>query len=191
MNHLGLPQGYSQKLTIDLQKDRKLMIKINVLALIIMAIMVPLGFALRPASDGTTVSQPLLILVTLIGYIAYILAHEWVHGICIRHFCGEKAEYGFTGMYAYAGKKNAYFDKRSYIIVALAPVVLWGVVLLILNITLPSPWFWPVYIIQIGNLSGAAGDYYVTAIMRKLPSDTLCNDIGVSMSFYEKKEASL
>lgn len=30
--------------------------------------------------------------------------------------------YGFTGMYAYAGS-NCYFDKKSYISIALAPIV--------------------------------------------------------------------
>lgn len=60
--------------------------------------------------------------------------------------------YGFTGLYAYAGSE-AYFTKKRYFIIALAPVAVWGVVLLALCMLVPAPWFWTVYLIQIGNIA--------------------------------------
>jgi hypothetical protein len=89
-------------------------------------------------------------------------------------------------MYAYAGSE-AYFNKKSYIIIALAPVVIWGAVLGVLCAVLPQSWFWVVYLIQIGNISGAAGDFYVTFKFLKLPKDILVNDTGVAMTVYTKK----
>ena len=88
-------------------------------------------------------------------------------------------------MYAYAGS-TAFFDKRSYMLIAMAPVVLLGLVLLLANLLLSVEWFWFVYIIQIVNISGAAGDIYVMNIIRKAPADTLVCDAGVSMKLYSQ-----
>lgn len=88
--------------------------------------------------------------------VLYLVLHELVHGICMRAFSGVRPHYGFTGLYAYAGS-SAYFGKKPYIVIALAPIVVWGAVLAILNLLVPASWFWPVYFIQIINVSGAAG----------------------------------
>ena len=114
-----------------------------------------------------------------------MVLHEIVHGIAMK-MCGtKKVRYGFTGLYAYAGSDD-YYDKKAYIFIALAPVVFWGVVLLIINLLVPIGWFWVVYFIQIINLSGAAGDLFVTAKFLRLPNDVLVKDYGVSMTVYSK-----
>ena len=71
------------------------------------------------------------------GMVLYIFLHEFVHGIFIKRYSGKKADYGFTGMYAYAGSKP-YFNKKSYLVIALAPVVLWGIVLTALLLIVPK-----------------------------------------------------
>ena len=48
--------------------------------------------------------------------LVYMVLHELVHGVFMKRFSGVKPNYGYTGMYAYAGS-NAYFDKKSYIII--------------------------------------------------------------------------
>jgi hypothetical protein len=111
--------------------------------------------------------------------------HELVHGIFMKHYSGVKPKYGFTLLYAYAGS-TAYFNKKSYIIIALAPVVIWGIVLGVLCAVLPVSWFWVFYFIQMGNISGAAGDAYVTYKMLTFPKDILVNDTGVAMTVYTK-----
>lgn len=50
--------------------------------------------------------------------------------------------------------------------------------------------FWVVYFIQITNISGAAGDLYITFRFRKLPNDILINDTGVEMRVYGNKKMS-
>ena len=104
----------------------------------------------------------------------------------MRLFCELKPRFGFTGLYAYAGS-DAYYAKTPYIIIALAPVVIWGAVLLLLNILFPT-YFWAIYFIQITNISGAAGDFYVTLKFTRLPSDILVRDTGVSMTVYGRCE---
>ncbi len=184
-----LPPEYVQVRTVDLQKNKKLALLVNVLALVIAAVLAVIG-ALAVPMDALldAMSHPigalLRLSVILFGTIAYIILHEAVHGIFMKHYgCGIKPSFGFTGLYAFAASR-AYFNKVSYLIIGLSPVILWGIVLLILNLLLPLSWFWPIYFIQIMNLSGAAGDLYVTCLLLKAPSSLLVQDDGVAMRFY-------
>jgi len=191
MGVFDLPEGYAEFRRVNLQKDKKLAVCINAAALIIAALLVPLGLFMAPISFGaifesfiySPVGLLLRSLMLICGLLIYLIAHELVHGIFIKKYSGRRAKYGFTGLYAYAGSA-AYFNKRCYLIIALAPVVLLGALFLVLNVFLPIEWFWLVYLLQVINLSGAAGDLYVTAIMRKFPDDTLTQDTGFEMTFY-------
>lgn len=60
-------------------------------------------------------------------------------------------------------------------------------VLLILNLIFQETWFWVIYFIQIMNISGAAGDLYVTYRFSKLSKDILINDTGIAMTIYSKE----
>ena len=124
--------------------------------------------------------------VILLGMVVYMLLHELVHGIAMK-LCGtRKVKYGFTGMYAFAGSQDHY-AKKPYIFIALAPIVLWGVVLALINGVVPLDWFWVVYVIQIINISGAAGDLFVTVKFSRMPKDILVQDYGVGMTVYSKE----
>lgn len=181
-----LPEGYKEIKKVDLQKDKKLAILVNGFAFLIMAVMVVPMLFIVPIKSFMADGMILYLVklgVIIVGMIVYIVLHELVHGIVMKYYSKIKPTYGFTGMYAYAGS-SAYFCKKHYIVIALAPIVLWGVVLLILNLLVPTGWFWVVYLIQMMNISGAAGDLYVSASFSKLPKDILINDTGVSMTIY-------
>jgi len=183
-----LPEGYVLLEHIDLQKDKKLMGTVNGLALAAMVPLAVLGHLIVPISalhstaDGIGMMW-LRLAVLFAGYLLYMVLHELTHGVCMKHYSGAPVKYGFTGVYAYAGSE-AYFDRRSYFVIALAPIVVLGIVLAVINALVPESWFWVVYFIQIGNLSGAAGDLYVTARFRKHPETVLIQDSGVAMSVY-------
>jgi len=123
-------------------------------------------------------------LAIVIGMVLYMVLHELVHGIFMKAYSRVKPKYGFTGMYAYAGS-TAYFNKKCYIIIALAPIVVWGIVLAVLQIFLPGSWSLVAYIIQIMNVSGAAGDIYVTGKMLKCSNNILVNDTGTDMTVFD------
>ena len=189
-NPTQLPEHYREILQIDLQKNKKLALLVNGLALIIAAAMfipaacrVPLSTFFETTELGLYFAK---LGALLAGMVLYLVLHELVHGICMRAFSGVRPHYGFTGLYAYAGS-SAYFGKKPYIVIALAPIVVWGAVLAILNLLVPASWFWPVYFIQIINVSGAAGDLYVTCRLGKLPPDILVRDSGVSMTVYSSR----
>lgn len=186
-----LPEGYQEILSIDMQKDKKLALVVNGAAAIIMVFMFVAGFLRMPMTamlEGTAVVRGVVLrfVVAFILVIVYMVLHELVHGIVMKCCGSRKVTYGFTGLYAFAGSED-YYPKKSYILIALAPVVLWGVVLAVVNAVVSPSWFWVTYIVQIVNISGAAGDFYVTLKFSKLPKDILVRDSGVSMSVYSVK----
>ncbi len=186
-----LPEGYSEIYNVDLQKNKKTALLINAVAFAVAVVLaVPAHFFAVPIStlfDMTGgLGRYLIRFGALIGFYAlYMVLHEAVHGIAMK-ICGtKKIKYGFTGLYAFAGSDD-YYSKKPYIFIALAPVVLWGIVLTVINLFVPQDWFWVIYFIQIGNLSGAAGDIFVTFKFSRLPKDILVKDYGVGMHVFSK-----
>ncbi len=187
----NLPDEYSEIFQVNLQKDKNKALIINLIGLVIILLLaIPMHFYI-PFQTLFDMSRGLGIYcirfgVMILAWIAYIILHEIVHGIAMK-ICGtKKVKYGFTGIYAFAGSDD-YYGKRSYIFIALAPVVFWGVVVAIINLFVPYEWFWVVYSVQIFNISGAVGDFYVTAKFSRMPKDILIKDIGVGMTVYSSK----
>ena len=183
-----LPCGYRQCLHVDLAKNKKLFLLVNLAAALIGVALAIAGIVICPISATFDAEEyiwmPLLRFgVLMIAFPVYIVLHELVHGLFIRIFSGKGAHYKFTLAYASAGS-DAYFGKWSYIVIALSPVVLLGALLAVLCALLPATWFWVAYAIQILNLSGAAGDYYVTLRFCTLPRDILVRDSGTAMTVY-------
>lgn len=192
-----LPEGYTEQLRIDLQKDKKLVLLVNGIAIVLMLGLLVLGCLLVPFSaffsdagtgDGVRMGAFLAKgIFLLVGLLAYLALHELTHGICMKIFGSQTVRYGFTGLYAYAGSQE-YYRKVPYLMIALAPIVLWGVVLGIAAALVPLAWFWPVYFLQVVNISGASGDLYVTWKFSQLPKEILVQDSGVAMTVFGKTD---
>lgn len=187
----ALPENYRQVFSVDLQKNKKKALLVNVIAgVIALAMAVPMHFYVPLFTlfdmDSGLPAYAVRFAVLLGAILVYMVLHELVHGIAMKAFGTKKIKYGFTGMYAFAGSAD-YYDKKSYIIIALAPVIVWGVVLAVVNTLVPLPWFWVVYLVQITNISGAAGDLYVTLKFLGLPKEILVRDWGVRMAVYAKE----
>ena len=184
-----LPDGYGERIKIDLQNNKTEALLVNGLALVIMLVLIVIGHLVVPVQALLRLGITKLLLM-VIGVLLYLVLHELTHAVCMKYYGAEKVKFGYTGLYAYAGS-DAYFGKKPYIVIALAPVVVWGVVLLILNLLAGDGWFWVVWLIQVSNLSGAAGDLYVTAKLSKMSADILIQDSGVSMTVYERLSTGL
>lgn len=187
-----LPENYKEIFSVNLQTDKKIAIIINMLAILIAVVLaVPMHFyiSINTLFDmqkglGAYTFRFVLLLILL---VVYMILHELIHGITMKSFGTKKVKYGFTGLYAYAGSED-YYDKKSYIIIALAPVIVCGIVLCVVNAIVSREWFWVVYVLQICNISGAAGDIYVTAKFSKFPKDILVQDSGVAMTVYSEMD---
>ena len=183
-----LPEDYGEIYSLNLQKDKRTAIIVNLLALAIAAVMaVSMNFFVPVTSvfdmSGGIVRYFLRLAALIVLMVLYMVLHELVHGIAMK-LCGTKrVKYGFTGLYAFAGSED-YYDKKSYIFIALAPSVLWGTVLAAVNFFVPTEWFWIVYMIQLINISGAAGDLFAAVKFSRMPKGILIQDSGVSMRVF-------
>lgn len=191
----GLGEGYREIYAVDLQKDKKMAVLVNAAALLVAAVMaVPMAFVVPLSTLFDTeqgLEQGLIaslfrLVALMVLMIGYLVLHELTHGVAMK-LCGtKKVRYGFTGLYAFA-RSDDYYDKTAYIFIALAPVVLWGIVFAIVNGVVNAPWFWVVYLLQIINVSGAVGDLFVTIKFAAMPKDILVKDDGVSMTVYSRE----
>ena len=184
----GLPAGYDLYETLDMASDRAVFKRISWCSLIIAVVMIVLGhLAVSPGLmlDGGGLHVLLAAGLIVVGMVVYVFAHELVHGVLIRVFTGEAAQFGFNAGSGMAYTKSSWFFSRpAYIAVALAPVLVWGVVLGVLMGDVPAEYFWCLYAIQIFNISGAVGDLYVTWLVLRMPRGVIIYDEGVSMKFF-------
>ena len=190
-----LPEEYEQIKKISFTEDKKFSTYINLAAVafaaflvIIMRIFVPFDFSLNSSDEVAGVFIKSASLCVMI--FAYVILHEAVHGVFIRIISGKWGKFGFCSGFAYASSE-ALFGRFEYITVALAPIVIWGVVIGIVNMLVPTGWFWVIYVIQIINLSGAVGDIYVTYMVLKLPKESLFKDDGLDITVYAKTNESV
>ena len=85
-----LPEGYNEIYSVNLQKDKKTAVIINVIAGVICAAMLAIGhFCFVPLTEfggsGDSLFLDLLpMLVMLAGIFAYIVLHELTHGAVMK-----------------------------------------------------------------------------------------------------------
>lgn len=186
MNCEKLPKDYKRIGIIDLDGKRSPeKRRVNLIAMILAVALAILGVQLHPFDDATSVlMSKAWVLMALMGVLfAYMLLHEVVHGIFIRVLSKTKPVYGMKSFYLYAGTRG-YLDRKSYVTIALAPAMIFGVILAVLTLVLPKDWFWLVMIIQIANIAGSAGDFYCSWRMLRYPKNALIQDLGTGMKIY-------
>ena len=181
--------GYKECTKIDLVKNKKEALLVNIYGIIIMVVMavfIPLLIMGGIIEFNLETTFPLFFIVLLISLILYIPLHEIVHGIVLKNYTDEKLSFGWKLVYAYCGSKEAVVDRKEYYAVALAPLLVFSVVfisLMFLNPSLSLVW----YVMELMNVSGSVGDIYVSIKLRKEKSrDILITDSGTDMSFWSR-----
>lgn len=181
--------GYKECTKIDLVKNKKEALLVNIYGIIIMVVMavfIPLLIMGGIIEFNLETTFPLFFIVLLISLIFYIPLHEIVHGIVLKKYTDEKLSFGWKLVYAYCGSKEAVVDRKEYYAVALAPLLVFSVVfisLMFLNPSLSLVW----YVMEIMNVSGSVGDIYVSIKLKKEKSrDILITDSGTDMSFWSR-----
>ena len=179
----SLPVGYRRALQLDLQTDKKLRFNIALAASLICLFMGLYGNSISPIVRYFRGSFN-QIAYAFLGIILYMILHELIHGFFMWVFGGEPARFGLSMPFTFA-RSQIYFNKFQYSIIALAPVLIWGLVLLgLCSHYLKTDWFWTFYFVQIVNLSGAASDIYVVFKFWNLPSKALIQDTGTAIAVY-------
>lgn len=187
MNCKALPRGYRIAGTMDFMRNRRQMKIVAYSALAAAALMLAYGLLAHPVGEALALlGQRWYLWLVLAGMlVGYIPLHEVTHGIAMYALSGVKPRYGLRLPYAYAGC-DAYFDKKSHAVTALAPVVIWGAALEALCLALPEGWWWLIWAVQISNVSGSTGDIYCAVHLARMPGEILIRDTGTRMTIYKK-----
>jgi hypothetical protein len=113
-----------------------------------------------------------------------LVIHELIHGIFFLAITGSPPKFGFRFLFAYTAAPDWYVPRRSYLIIALAPVVIITIIgiaatFFIADSLLPALLFFTAM-----NISGSVGDMMVAAWMLRNPSIMLIQDYGDGVRFY-------
>lgn len=200
--HRTLPEGYDLHRTLDLIKDRKLLLILSVASLgLFLTCWVGLARLLRllrpdftaGASFELTVSGSsgfLVSLLVLVGVIfVMVILHEAIHGVCFWMFTGGRVKFAFKGAYAYAAAPDWFLHKRPYMVVSMAPLVLITVFGSVALWWAPTIWIAPLMLLIAMNASGAIGDIYVFILLTKMPEDALVQDFGELMKLFTRSQS--
>jgi hypothetical protein len=188
-----LPDGYVQSDEINLKKDKRLAIVLNILAFLIFIFIFYLlslfGAMLRTGTTNISGSISAGAMILLIGLTVFILiVHELIHGFFFWIFSRSKPVFALRPLYAYAGAPDWYFPKRQYAITALGPLVIIGVLGLLLMLLAPVSWLLTIAFLVALNTSGAIGDIFVFIRLLKCSPTSFANDTGDVVTFFERPE---
>lgn len=193
-----LPEGYGLLRTLDLTKNIKLAIVLNLASLALffgfgilfywLLSLVRPGlfasgavFALNLFSMGSFLVE---LLVLAVIYVVMILLHEAIHGVFFWLFTGERPKFGFNGLYAYAGAPDWYLARGAYLWVSMAPLVLLSTVGFAVLTLVPVDWAFPLYLFITLNAAGAVGDIYAFFWILAKPNSILVQDFGDRMRVF-------
>jgi hypothetical protein len=197
-SHL-LPDNYIQVGSIDLSKDRRLVVILNGvgLALFLLSAWLSLMLAtsVRPA-DAAVIFQ---YKTSTLGYLGILLAwilgltglmlvlHEGIHGIFFWIFTRSRPRFGFRGYYAFAAAPDWFIPYHQYLVVALSPLALMSLLGIGLVWVIPTGYLGPLIFLIAMNFSGSVGDMLVAAWLIFKPSTFLAQDYGDGVRFYGPK----
>ena len=177
-----LPAGYRLHRSVDLKRDRRQFTAIQVVAVLIVGAMVGpvLLLDLLPAGGWSTW---VTIFVTVAACLVYGAVHELTHGAVLRLLCDERPTVAVRFPYLITGS-TAYLGRRSFAAVALAPSVVWGLVLVVLLVVVPPQLVLTVFVVTVLNFAGSSGDYIQTYSTARLPPEALIQDDGTTTTVF-------
>lgn len=186
-----LPVGYIQTGEINLKKDKRLMILLNLGALMVFALSFYLLSAFTAWARPEILSfSSTITLTNLLGALGLtvltLLLHEGLHGLCFWIFSRSRPVFGWRPLYAYAGAPGWFFPKRQFSLTALAPLVSLGAAGLLLLLLAPINWVFMIVLLVALNTSGSSGDVFVFIRLLKSSPTSLTKDTGEVVTFFER-----
>lgn len=119
-----LPPEYEARTAVDLKEDRKAAAAIQLVFVAVVIVVVGGGFLLDlPMSSGG--DTWVTISVAVVACVAYMAVHELTHAVLLWGLSRVRPTVALRIPYLVVGGRG-YLNKRSFIIAALAPAVLWG-----------------------------------------------------------------
>ncbi len=176
------PHGYRELRAIDLKKDKRYAVAIQ--GLVILIAVVAGGIALLSSLPLETGWPPTVAVVaTLLACLVYMAAHEATHGAVLHLISGVRPSYAVRFPFLTTGSR-AHLTRRSAVLVALAPSLVWGLALGGALLVLPQDYLLTAYIVLALNVAGSAGDYIEVLVVSRQPATALIQDDGTSIHVY-------
>ena len=122
----------------------------------------------------------------LLGCLCYIFIHEIIHLVFMKIFSKESL-YCTIKFPVISVGSNGIFSKAQFTIIALAPVVILGIILVLLIVICPKGYTFCLTILLILNFAGSGGDYLQVYEMRKYSRDTFFQDNSSETIIYKRK----
>lgn len=187
-----LPDGYVQEDYVNLYTDRRIYRNLNIASFIVGVAVIAVGWLwqgidplLALIKSGMN-AYVLWVLILAVCILAALALHELTHGLFMRLFSGIRPHYGRKGLLLFTGSE-AYFCRRDYLIIDLAPVVFFAILFALLSVFLTEQWFWLAIALQLVNLGGSVGDCYMACRTLRQPKSALFHDSGVAVTVYAEK----
>ncbi|MDT8336591.1 MAG: DUF3267 domain-containing protein [Candidatus Izemoplasmatales bacterium] len=187
-----LPENYVEDFQIDLLKDKKKLLLINVLSLVLL---IPVALAYYLIINFTDKTLEITVenlptwklMISIVSMLVYIIVHELIHAIFFKLGTKGKVKFGFHGIMASASVPGVYFYKKPYLLAGLAPAAIMSVVLIIPMFFFNDYDLFLLFLLFSVHFSGCVGDFYIAIKLLKYPEDTLVEDTGTGMKFFVKK----
>lgn len=177
-----LPLHYQEYQIHDLKEDKKIALVIQIMSCVVVGFMVLITFLLDLPMKNE-LSLILKIVLTVVFVFVYMVIHELTHGVLIRIISKEKPSYAIRFPYLITGS-NHYYNKQSFLLILLTPVILWGLIVLVLLIVLPDKLFMSSYVVFGLNFAGSSGDFVQAIMIKRLPDNTLIQDKGDKTTYF-------
>jgi hypothetical protein len=133
----------------------------------------------------TTTRKLIVIGVFLLGgVVLLVIPHEGLHRVCYCLFTGERPSVSHPGGHTYIAPPNHYLPKRLFLLVALAPFIMWSFVIVIVFAFVPAPTIYWLAVVLALNIAICAGDLIVTIWVFRQPNNALLNDGGSVITAY-------
>lgn len=177
-----LPPGYRIHRTVDLEKDRKFAVAVQGLFVLVALCAVAAALLLDlPLTSGW--SPVVTVPVTLLMCLVYMAVHEATHGFVLQSLTEVRPSYAVRFPFLTTGSR-AYLTRRNAVIAALAPSVVWGIVLFVALLTLPADYRLTAYILLALNFAGSAGDFVEVYVVARQQHDALVRDDGGKLHIF-------
>ena len=185
---------FENKVEIDFQKNKKLLILVNLLSVLLFPLFYVFFyylswlFGIVERQDQLAyyfffkfLPYKYLILILFI-LIVITVVHELIHGLFFYLVTKEKPVFGYKVLYAYVGAPDWFIKKKYFYLIGLSPFVIITIAGVV-SLFLVGSYYLSVVLIPLAAHSAAcAGDLWFNSMLLNKPEETYVNDNGLKAS---------
>lgn len=197
----SLPEGYVLRRSLDLSKDHRLLLILNLAAvgllIVFYGLFSRLAISLRPGSttlsEGGFISTVNLssLLSLVVAIVVTLILHELVHALFFWMITRSRPVFGLRTAYAYAAAPGWYIPRLPYTMVGLAPLVVITLIGVLWMPLVPSELLPALIFALTMNAAGAVGDLWIVTWLQLQKAGVLVRDRGDAVEFYVLERPNL